>query len=1124
MRRLEPRRQILGAMQASDHSFKPDLAAENLMPTGSSARLRVCLITTEFHGLFKNGGIGTANTGLALAFARAGFDVTVAYANSDENGPRLAEGDFGDLQTTYRQLGITLDFVPASRLIAKPFDDPRSASYCVYLYLKQHAFDVVYFNDCGGHGYYSLLAKRVGVFPKPPRMYVVAHGPQEWVMEINSLPYRDRWPVVTAHMERRSAVLADALISPSQYLVDWMISHGWEMPAKVLVIPNIVTLPEDLPRGVPGANFAAITEIVFFGRLEVRKGLELFCDAIDLLEQVNHANVRITFLGKFALVAGLHSGIYVVERARQWRFHLRILSTYSQEEALAYLRKPGVLAVIPSLAENSPCVVGECLGLSIPFVATDSGGTAELVTPEDRGFCLIAPDRRELAAKLEAILESGQRSGRPAISATQTLANWMQLSLSGVAEGAEEGLSRASALPLDTGLEPVTDQPVTDPPLVSVCLASSSVPASMESLLESLILQNYPRLEIILVEDGVGGERHHPSQATLELVRDRISWRVVPETFCDRSAARNRAVAEANGEYLLFIEEDMVVLMPDCVHALVTAALRTDAHIITGVPLQVWDAGRLAAQRDGFLGYFPIGSCTELGAFENCFGKGAFLVKRQDFRRLGGFETPCEGAIEDWLFLASSVLAGLRLEVLPEPLFRYKMIRPVELNRSNVVDNYRRILAAYSGQRIQSLTHMIESIADIDRANQERLQQVLARLGADVREIALRVSTFLEPNHPDALRGVVQFCLERHKIDEAFDFAFHNGRHLLSDALASATLLAEDLALDAVHRPALELWQDVDLTDEVKRKVQSASSLPAEEPVQPLQGVAQSIQTGMTILRARAVCPPETRSVRAVVSVNVGEPRSVSLAVVVAPPGSRLRVSEKDLTSDDAYWWSGWVSADKTDGKFEVFVSVSEPTEALLDLHFLCHAQDNSAADGSLVWTDVTASISVNGTISRSIIEPSELTAPIPREMLDTGILLTENSEFSFPIFVPGNPTLVHPLPGKIVLVRFPDVVPPRAKGVRSVVSLERAEAHPVQFGVWVRSSSVPVASASDFTAADAFSGWFTVRDKFRRHRFTVSLRERASESMDLYLATRVVEYPDVYYCHAVWHELLILE
>ena len=39
---------------------------------------------------------------------------------------------------------------------------------------------------------------------------------------------------------------------------------------------------------------------------------------------------------------------------------------------------------MPSLIENSPCVVGECFTLGVPFLAADVGGTAELVAEESR--------------------------------------------------------------------------------------------------------------------------------------------------------------------------------------------------------------------------------------------------------------------------------------------------------------------------------------------------------------------------------------------------------------------------------------------------------------------------------------------------------------------------------------------------------------------------------------------------------------------------------------------------------------------------------------------------------------------------------------------------------------------
>ncbi len=259
------------------------------------ARPRVCFITTEFHGLFRNGGIGTANTGLALALAGAGFDVTVAFADSDHAGPRVKVGDFRTLRAQYAPRGITLDYVPPPPDNSDAFNDPRSASYAIFLYLQRGRFDTVLFNDNGGQGFYALQAKHAGVFRDAPEMYVVAHGPYNWVYDLNAVDYEGRLPVMVGFMERCCAELADILISPSQYLLDWMVGQGWAMPAHNCVVQNIIGAAGGSIAVTPSA--APFSEIVFFGRQEIRKGLELFCDAIDVLHgMVDLSDVRITFL------------------------------------------------------------------------------------------------------------------------------------------------------------------------------------------------------------------------------------------------------------------------------------------------------------------------------------------------------------------------------------------------------------------------------------------------------------------------------------------------------------------------------------------------------------------------------------------------------------------------------------------------------------------------------------------------------------------------------------------------------------------------------------------------------------------------------------------------------------
>jgi hypothetical protein len=74
-----------------------------------------------------------------------------------------------------------------------------------------------------------------------------------------------------------------------------------------------------------------------------------------------------------------------------------------QVEALERLQRPGTLVVMPSLQENSPNVVYECLEHGIPFIASAVGGVPELVEPG----ALFEPTATGLADVLSSILADG---------------------------------------------------------------------------------------------------------------------------------------------------------------------------------------------------------------------------------------------------------------------------------------------------------------------------------------------------------------------------------------------------------------------------------------------------------------------------------------------------------------------------------------------------------------------------------------------------------------------------------------------------------------------------------------------------------------------------------------------
>ena len=214
---------------------------------------------------------------------------------------------------------------------------------------------------------------------------VSAHGPTLWVKEGSQDYLRNLGELEIDFMERTSVSAADIVVSPSQYLLGWMQQNGWEFPERTYVAPYV--LPEGLlsERRSPRQRNDAINEIVFFGRLEIRKGLKLFCDALDELSaaRTDH-NFEVTFLGKETQLYGRSSVGYISDRSKRWSFPWRIVSNRYQKAAIEYLKGAGRLAVISSLSDNFPNTVLECVGAGIPLLASNVGGIPEIIESADR--------------------------------------------------------------------------------------------------------------------------------------------------------------------------------------------------------------------------------------------------------------------------------------------------------------------------------------------------------------------------------------------------------------------------------------------------------------------------------------------------------------------------------------------------------------------------------------------------------------------------------------------------------------------------------------------------------------------------------------------------------------------
>jgi glycosyltransferase involved in cell wall biosynthesis len=379
--------------------------------------LNVCIVSNEFIGPIKNGGLGTATSALAKHLVDDGHRVTLLYTNVGTGKPNTGDRPWQHWIDELAADEICLEHVRHDGR----YYNWRVISWLVKDFLGQNDFHVVYFNDYFGSGYYALLAKRAGLAPFCNQLHcVITHASTEWIFNHSDHYVSWRAELEWMGLERRSVELADVVIAPSGYLLREYESYGWRLPAQTFQQPY--PLLRDFPKSGSSRRLP-IDELVFFGRLEVRKGLWLFCESLDRLAE-RFPRTEVTFLGKVTENSGISSALQIVNRSANWPFRVRLLTDFDQEQALAYLRSPGKLAVMPSIADNSPCVVYECIEAGIPFVSTRGSGADELVDPEYWDDLMVQPTVQSLTEKLAFILENGARFSRPRFDPEQNLATW----------------------------------------------------------------------------------------------------------------------------------------------------------------------------------------------------------------------------------------------------------------------------------------------------------------------------------------------------------------------------------------------------------------------------------------------------------------------------------------------------------------------------------------------------------------------------------------------------------------------------------------------------------------------------------------------------------------------------
>jgi glycosyltransferase involved in cell wall biosynthesis len=178
---------------------------------------------------------------------------------------------------------------------------------------------------------------------------------------------------------------------------------------------------------------------------------------------------------------------------------------------------------------------------------------------------------------------------------------------------------------------------MTEEPLVSVIVPTRNSGRTILRCLESIRSQTYPRIELVVVDNGSTDATPSLSSALADLF---------VTGGRERSAQRNLGAARATGEYLLFVDSDMV-LEPKVVQECVAVLEAVDAAVIpeTSFGEGLW-ARCKALERSCYLGDETI--------------EAARFFRRETFEAAGRYDESMDAG-EDWDLHARARLLGARL-------------------------------------------------------------------------------------------------------------------------------------------------------------------------------------------------------------------------------------------------------------------------------------------------------------------------------------------------------------------------------------------------------------------------------------------------------------------------------
>lgn len=608
------------------------------------------------------GGISTYCYFTAAMLINAGFDVTVFTQNEKVADFRIEETS-KNLRVIYfnSNPGNLNKFLGYAAGLSYAF-----AGIVKRIIEKEDKPDYIEAQDYLGIAYYLTQYKHLGYsFLKNIPIIITLHSPAFIYLEYNKVPtYRfpDYW---TCEMEKQAIIAADALISPTKFLVTEIEKHISLQQKDINIIANPYQITTALNPGFEPKK------IIYYGKLSPQKG------SFKLLEYFSTLWNK-GFKYSLHIIGGMDI-VYHPEMKTMGQLVKEKYSKFLQDGRLQLhgkikpsqienFIKDAHVIIVPSIVDNMPYVVMEAMSIGKIVLVSKQGGQQEMIEEGISGFLFDHDEPSTFENKLLLILglttEEIVTIGNNARERIKNLYSFIT-----VAKSKVKFLKALSLKKISSNNFPFLHQQhintfktrETIAGLLTIVIPYYNMGDYIEDCLNSIINSTYKNVEIILINDGSSQETSIEKLNELKLCNN---IKIINQDNKGLAETRNIGAKIAKGEYLAFIDADDKV-EPTYYAKTINALAFNDNVFFAGSWVKYF--GNSTATWPTFTPQPPY--CL----VHNPINSSALVYKNNAFLSGGLNDKKVDFGLEDYESVVSMMHNGYNGVVIPEILFYYRV-------------------------------------------------------------------------------------------------------------------------------------------------------------------------------------------------------------------------------------------------------------------------------------------------------------------------------------------------------------------------------------------------------------------------------------------------------------------